>query len=147
MFYFIFAVHILLCISLIGLVLLQQGKGADMGAAFGGGSNTLFGASGATAFITKLTTGIALTFMATSILLVNMYSSYARSGAALGSTTNAVDSIMGGGQPKAVVSVVPPQGAQDAAAAADVNPVAPAAVVPAQPADVAPVPAAQPETK
>ena len=69
------SVHIVLCLSLIGLVLIQQGKGADMGAAFGGGSNTLFGASGAVNVITKVTTSVAVLFMLTSILLVRAYSS------------------------------------------------------------------------
>lgn len=71
----ILTLHGLLCFVLIILVLLQQGKGADMGATLGGGSNTVFGAGGATDFITKLTTGIAVAFMATSILLVKMYAS------------------------------------------------------------------------
>jgi len=61
---------------LIGLVLLQQGKGAEMGATLGGGgSNTLFGAGGATSFVTRLTTGTAIAFMVTSVLLVRNYSS------------------------------------------------------------------------
>lgn len=77
-FYIVLTSHILLCLFLIGLVLLQQGKGADLGAAFGGSSNTLFGASGATAFITKLTTGIAIAFMVTTIMLLNIYSAHAR---------------------------------------------------------------------
>lgn len=71
MYYVILTVHLVLCVSLIVLVLIQQGKGADMGAAFGGGgSNTFFGAAGATAFITKLTTGIAVAFMLTSMGLI-----------------------------------------------------------------------------
>jgi len=76
MFYALLALHITLCVSLIGLVLLQQGKGADMGAAFGaGGSNTLFGATGADRFIVRLTTGIAIAVMATTIMLVNSFNS------------------------------------------------------------------------
>lgn len=71
MYYIVLTIHLLLCTSLIILVLIQQGKGADMGAAFGGGgSNTFFGAAGATAFITKLTTGIAIAFMITSMGLI-----------------------------------------------------------------------------
>lgn len=67
--------HVLLCLILMGLVLLQQGKGADAGATFGGGasSNSFFGAGGATDFITKLTTALAVLFMATSIMLVRAY--------------------------------------------------------------------------
>lgn len=58
---------------LIVLVLIQQGKGADVGATFGGGSNSLFGAAGATDFLTKLTTGAVVAFMVTSLLLVRGY--------------------------------------------------------------------------
>ncbi|HWP65655.1 MAG TPA: preprotein translocase subunit SecG, partial [Candidatus Limnocylindria bacterium] len=63
-------VHVLACIFLIVVVLLQTGKGAEMGAVLGGGSQTLFGASGAGNLLTKLTTGMAITFMATSLLIV-----------------------------------------------------------------------------
>ncbi len=63
-------IHVLLCLSLIGLVLIQQGKGADAGAAFGGGaSSAVFGASGAGSFLTRLTTGIAIAFFITSLSL------------------------------------------------------------------------------
>jgi preprotein translocase subunit SecG len=51
------------------IVLLQAGKGAEMGAAFGGSSQTLFGSSGAMGFLTKLTTVVAVIFMITSLLL------------------------------------------------------------------------------
>jgi preprotein translocase subunit SecG len=63
------AVHVLACLFLIVVVLLQTGKGAEMGAVLGGGSQTLFGASGAGNLLTKLTTGVAITFMATSLLI------------------------------------------------------------------------------
>ena len=67
---FITALHILACLALVAVVLLQHGKGADMGAAFGGGaSNTVFGARGAGNFLTKLTTGAVVVFMLTSITL------------------------------------------------------------------------------
>ena len=59
--------HVLVCLALIGIVLLQQGKGADMGAAFGGSSQTLFGSSGATTFLGKLTAAAAAVFMLTSL--------------------------------------------------------------------------------
>jgi preprotein translocase subunit SecG len=70
-------IHTILCLTLIGLVLIQQGKGADMGAAFGGGSNTVFGAGGAADFITRLTTGMAIAFMVSSIFLVKAYTASA----------------------------------------------------------------------
>src|SRR5262249_38448009 len=62
-------VHVLACIVLVLVVLLQAGKGADMGAVFGGASTTIFGSSGAGNFLTRLTTGAAIVFMATSLAL------------------------------------------------------------------------------
>jgi preprotein translocase subunit SecG len=62
-------IHISVCVFLILIVLLQQGKGADMGATFGGGSQTVFGASGADNLLTKVTTTVAVLFMITSIFL------------------------------------------------------------------------------
>ena len=69
--------HLIACVFLILVVLLQTGKGAEMGAVFGGGGgSTLFGASGAGNFLTKLTTGTAIVFFLTSLFLA--YSSIAR---------------------------------------------------------------------
>ncbi len=62
-------IHILVSIGLILVVLLQTGKGADMGAVFGGSSSTIFGSSGAGNFLTRLTTGMAVVFMLTSLTL------------------------------------------------------------------------------
>lgn len=59
--------HVVICITLILIVLLQKGKGADMGAAFGGSSQAVFGSSGATPFLLKVTTVIAALFMFTSL--------------------------------------------------------------------------------
>ena len=59
--------HILVCLALIGVVLLQQGKGADMGAAFGGSSQTLFGSAGGATMLGKLTAAAAIVFMVTSL--------------------------------------------------------------------------------
>jgi preprotein translocase subunit SecG len=67
---FIIAIHVLACIALVGIVLLQHGKGADIGSTFGGGaSQTVFGSRGAGNFLTKLTTGFAVVFMLTSLTL------------------------------------------------------------------------------
>ena len=64
------AAHILVGIAIIGLVLLQHGKGADMGAAFGGGaSGSLFGASGSANFLSRVTAGLATVFFVTSMAL------------------------------------------------------------------------------
>ena len=71
----VIVIHIIVCIALIMIVLLQTGKGADMGAAFGGGgSNTLFGAAGAATFLSKMTTAAAVIFMLTSLWLAYMAS-------------------------------------------------------------------------
>ena len=62
--------HVFVCIFLIAVVLLQRGKGAEMGAVFGGGaSSTVFGSRGAGTFLSKLTTGCAILFMLTSLSL------------------------------------------------------------------------------
>jgi preprotein translocase subunit SecG len=66
-------IHIIVCVVLIMVVLLQTGKGADMGAAFGGGaSSTLFGSTGASTFLSKATTVAAIVFMLTSLALAYM---------------------------------------------------------------------------
>lgn len=69
MFTLVTIVHVICCLFLIGVVLLQQGKGADMGAVFGGSSSTIFGSGGAGNFLTRLTTGAAVLFMLTSLTL------------------------------------------------------------------------------
>ncbi|MBN2568797.1 MAG: preprotein translocase subunit SecG [Deltaproteobacteria bacterium] len=69
---FLTVVHIFACIAMILVVLLQTGKGADMGAAFGGSSQTVFGSSGPGTFLGKMTTGIAVIFMLTSLSLAYM---------------------------------------------------------------------------
>ena len=69
LFYVVPAIHVVLCVFLIAVVLLQTGKGADMGAVFGGGSQTLFGSGGAGNFLTRLTTGMAIGFMVTALIL------------------------------------------------------------------------------
>ncbi len=61
--------HIAVCLILILVVLLQAGKGANMGAAFGGSSQTVFGSSGAGTFLGKMTTAVAIVFMLTSLTL------------------------------------------------------------------------------
>lgn len=62
--------HILVAISMVGLILIQQGKGADAGAAFGSGaSGTVFGARGAASFLTRTTAILAALFFSTSVVL------------------------------------------------------------------------------
>jgi preprotein translocase subunit SecG len=67
--YIVPIIHVVSCFFLIVVVLLQTGKGADMGAVFGGGSQTLFGSGGAGNFLTRLTTATAVVFMLTSLIL------------------------------------------------------------------------------
>jgi len=68
--FFITCLHIFLCIMLVAIVLLQHGKGAEVGVVLGGGaSQTLFGSRGAGNFLTKLTTAVAVLFMCTSLFL------------------------------------------------------------------------------
>ena len=70
---FLTVLHVLVCLILIVVVLLQRGKGAEIGAVFGGGgSSTVFGSRGAGNFFTKLTTGAAIVFMGTSLVLSYM---------------------------------------------------------------------------
>lgn len=72
--------HVLVCVILIVVVLLQAGKGSTMGLSFGGGaSQTVFGSTGGKNFFTRLTTGLAIVFMVTSILLSVISSRSARS--------------------------------------------------------------------
>lgn len=69
MFSFLITIHVVMCFVLILIVLLQTGKGADMGAAFGGSSQTLFGSAGPTSFLGRITTVAAVIFMVTSLTL------------------------------------------------------------------------------
>jgi preprotein translocase subunit SecG len=118
------AVHIIVCIALIMIVLLQTGKGADMGAAFGGGSSqTLFGSGGASTFLSKATTVAAIIFMLTSLILA--YVSTNRSG-------------------KSVVSDIKPPVTQPAAQPETTAPPATEAQSPAAESKDQPAPAEEP---
>ncbi len=67
----LYIVHILVCIAIVGLVLIQQGKGADAGAAFGSGaSGTVFGAAGKGNFLEKLTRIFVAIFFITSLIMM-----------------------------------------------------------------------------
>ncbi len=70
----ILVVHFLICVFLVIVILLQAGKGADMGAAFGAGSSqTLFGARGAATFLQKMTAVVAISFLVTSLALASIH--------------------------------------------------------------------------
>ena len=62
-------VHVLICFLMIGAILLQSGKGAEIGAAFGGSSQTVFGSRGPANFLSKFTVVVAAVFMVTSLSL------------------------------------------------------------------------------
>ncbi len=66
---FLTIIHVMVSLFLIAVVLLQSGKGAEIGAAFGGSSQTLFGSRGAASFLGKMTTVAAVIFMLTSLSL------------------------------------------------------------------------------
>ncbi|HEU0264621.1 MAG TPA: preprotein translocase subunit SecG, partial [Geobacterales bacterium] len=68
---FIVIIHVAVCFGLIGIVLIQAGKGAEIGASFGssGGSQSIFGASGSGSFLSRVTTAMAVIFMLTSLTL------------------------------------------------------------------------------
>jgi preprotein translocase subunit SecG len=119
-------IHIVVCLALIMIVLLQTGKGASMGAAFGGSSQTVFGSGGATTFLTKLTTIAAAVFMVTSLLLAFMYGPGSISSSVVGTPSAAT-------QQKSAPAKAPAAG-----------PVSPVPVAPAPPsAPVVPVPSAK----
>ena len=124
MFTVITIIHILACIFLVLVVLLQTGKGADMGAVFGGSSSTVFGSSGAGNFLTKLTTATAIIFMLTSLGLT--YFSAERNSATVFASAPA--SAPAPAAPGAAPPVAPPAApAPEAAPAADAAaPAAPA---------------------
>ncbi len=115
--------HITVCLALIAIVLLQGGKGAEMGASFGaGGSNTVFGAAGGQSFMGKLTTAAAVIFMLTSLTLTYF--------AGQADT----DSVM----PASVVTTVPQADQLPVAAEPAKQQAAPAPAAPAPTAETAP---------
>ncbi len=66
----LFVLQVLVAVALIGFILIQHGKGADAGAAFGSGSSsTVFGSQGSTGFMTKVTAILAVVFLANSLFL------------------------------------------------------------------------------
>jgi len=80
MFTVLLVLYLLAAVAIIGLVLIQQGKGADMGASFGAGaSNTVFGSNGSGSFLTRMTAIFALIFLAISLVLGNYSTHKAKS--------------------------------------------------------------------
>ena len=69
MYTFAVVIHVLVCFLMIASILLQSGKGAEIGAAFGGSSQTVFGSRGPGTFLSKVTVAAAIIFMVTSLSL------------------------------------------------------------------------------
>ena len=88
------AIHITVCLFLVVIVLLQHGKGADMGATFGGSSQTVFGSEGPMPLLNKITTAAAVLFMLTSLSLAYL------------SANHGDDSVMTGVKPPAAEKTV-----------------------------------------
>ncbi len=65
----VISIHVIVCVAMCVIILVQQGKGAEVGAVFGGSSQTVFGASGAGNALTKTTWALAIVFFASSIFL------------------------------------------------------------------------------
>lgn len=75
----LYIIHVLVCIAMLPIILLQSGKGGGVSATFGGGgAGTVFGSRGASSFLTKMTSGAAIVFMITSMTL-SWYASKSRS--------------------------------------------------------------------
>jgi preprotein translocase subunit SecG len=112
----IIILHVIVSVALILVILLQTGKGSDIGAVFGGGSSqTLFGSTGPTSFLSKLTAGAAIVFMLTSLFLAYF------------SGSSASRSIMKSGGAPAQTMPGPPAGMPAAPAGVPAMPGAPAA--------------------
>jgi len=101
MYTLVLTVHIILAVLLVALVLIQQGKGADVVAVMTGGANTLFGVGGASSILVRATTGIAIAFMLTSVALVRLASSGS------GVTRSGGDAMSGSVLEGAAVAVAP----------------------------------------
>ncbi len=143
MIYLLMALHIIVSLALIVIVLLQSGKGAEMGASFGsGGSQSVFGAGGGNTFMSKLTTSAAVIFMFTSLTLAYLGGKSGSSSIMPSKSLAAKPAATAPAAPMGAVPAKPgavtPQGAAAPAAKAPATtapaaPVAPAAAKPAAP--------------
>ena len=113
--------HIVVSLFMIGVVLLQSGKGAEMGASFGSsGSQSVFGAGGGSTFLSKMTTGAAVIFMLTSLTLAYV------SGQPSSSSIMSSKSRPAAAVPAQQAPAAPAQGAPAAMPTAPAAPLAPA---------------------
>jgi len=122
--------HVLVCLALIVVVLLQSGKGAEMGASFGAsGSQSVFGAGGGNTFMSKLTTSAAIIFMLTSLTLAFISGKSGSSSIMSSRTAPKAKPAPMGGMP---LQQAPGAPMQKQAAPAPAAPAAPAPAAPAQ---------------
>ena len=134
MYFVLVTIYVVICFFLILVVLLQQGKGADIAGAFGGGSSqTAFGARGATTFLHKLTTGAFVGFVVISMLLSILEAR---------PKSSVISKSLPAGAPKAAAPAPPAPGAAAPGQAAP--PSSQPAPAPAAPAGNAPAPAGAP---
>ncbi len=124
----VLVLHVLIAAAIVGLVLLQRGKGADAGAGFGAGaSGTVFGARGSASFLSRTTAALAALFIATNLVLAYMG----------GRKTEAPSSVVDRLQPQQQTSSAPALPEVPPAASAEENGAEdgkPAATAPAEPA-------------
>lgn len=106
----VLVVHYIVCSFLIVVILLQAGKGADIGAVFGGGSGTVFGSRGAATFLSKLTTVMAIVFLLTSISLASI--SRSKSESSILKTVPQQDPLQPETAPNIVPEPAPQQGTE-----------------------------------
>lgn len=99
-------IHVIVCLFLIVIVLLQHGKGADIGATFGGSSQTLFGTEGPLPLLNKITTFAAVVFMLTSVALA-YFSSHISTGSVMNALKNQPVKVEKAVAPKDAVTPVP----------------------------------------
>ncbi len=111
MYPFFVALHVLLCLFLIAVVLLQPGKGGDVGAAFGGGGgSTIFGPRGPTNVLQQATTVVAVLFMVTSITLAIYSNRSMRANANVADELLRLQQAEQGGSPEAPAPTPAPEG-------------------------------------
>ena len=104
----ILIIHVIVAIGVIGLVLIQQGKGADAGAAFGGGaSSTVFGSQGSSSFLTKATGFLATVFFVTSLSLAYLSIQDIKPSSVVDTVTNQVSDVPAADIPAKPTSDVP----------------------------------------
>ena len=98
-------VHLIIAVTIVVLVLLQQGKGSEMGAAFGGGSSqSLFGARGSANFLSRITSALVTAFFITSLVLAYLYT---RQGEDTGILTESVSNQTDGQVEEAMTTISP----------------------------------------